>query len=74
MIWINVCCTENMQHNYQHFGLQTLIDLLAVETEKYTKAYINGDLKLVEQQRAIIEFLVQEINNRKQPAKTGNVH
>ncbi|WP_153825487.1 hypothetical protein [Niastella caeni] len=46
--------------------MQTLIDLLAEETQKYTKAFIGGNSKEVEQQRTIIDFLVQEINIRKQ--------
>jgi hypothetical protein len=62
-----------MHQDYQQSDLQTLIDLLAEETEKYTKAYIGGNSKLVEQQRTIIDFLVQEIKMRKQREKTGHV-
>ena len=54
-----------MDHNYQQLDLQTLIDLLAEETEKYTKAFIIGSLKESNQQRAIINALVEEINIRK---------
>lgn len=55
-----------MHHNYQQIDLQTLIDLLAEETQKYTKAYISGNPRDVDQQKAIIDALVQEINIRKQ--------
>jgi hypothetical protein len=54
-----------MHHNYQQLDLQTLIDLLAEETEKYTKAFVIGSLQESAQQRAIINALVDEINMRK---------
>ncbi|MBO9204943.1 MULTISPECIES: hypothetical protein [Niastella] len=57
-----------MHHNYQQLDLQTLIDLLAEETEKYTNAFIIGSLKESNQQRAIINALVEEINIRKNGA------
>lgn len=59
-------------HTYQQFDLQTLIDLLAEETEKYTKAFIIGSLKESSQQRAIINALVEEINIRKTGATVEN--
>ncbi|WP_205512784.1 hypothetical protein [Longitalea arenae] len=60
-----------MYQNYQQIELQTLIDLLAEETQKYTKAFISGNSKEVEQQRAIINALVEEITSRKKGV-TGN--
>ena len=57
-----------MHQNYQQSDLQTLIDLLAEETQKYTKAFSGGNSKEVEQQKAIIDALVLEINIRKQRA------
>jgi methyltransferase-like protein len=61
-----------MHNNYQQSDLQTLIDLLAEETEKYTKAFIIGSLKGSSQQRAIINALVEEINIRKNGAIVHN--
>lgn len=54
-----------MAHNYQLLDLQTLIDLLAEETEKYTKAFVTGSSKESAQHGAIINALVEEINIRK---------
>jgi hypothetical protein len=54
-----------MAHNFQQLDLQTLIDLLAEETEKYTKAFVIGSLKESAQHGAIINALVEEINIRK---------
>jgi hypothetical protein len=54
-----------MYQNYQQLDLQTLIDLLAEETQKYTKAFISGNAKEVDQQRILIDALVEEINTRK---------
>lgn len=54
-----------MHQNYQQLELQTLIDLLAEETQKYTKAFISGNPREVDQQRVIIDALVEEINTRK---------
>lgn len=54
-----------MAHNFQQLDLQTLIDLLAEETEKYTKAFVIGSLKESNQHGAIINALVEEINIRK---------
>ncbi|MFL5745631.1 MAG: hypothetical protein ACJ751_13250 [Niastella sp.] len=58
-----------MAHNYRQLDLQTLIDLLAEETEKYTKAFVNGSLKESDQHGANINALVEEINIRKR----GNI-
>jgi hypothetical protein len=60
-------------HTYQQLDLQTLIDLLAEETEKYTKAFIIGSLKESSQQRAIINAIVEEINVRKNGVIVQNV-
>jgi alpha-D-ribose 1-methylphosphonate 5-triphosphate synthase subunit PhnG len=54
-----------MHKNFQQFDLQMLIDLLAEETEKYTKAFISGDQKKTAKQKAVIDALVEEINIRK---------
>lgn len=54
-----------MYQNYQQLELHSLIDLLAEETQKYTKAFIGGNSKEVDQQRIIIDALVEEINTRK---------
>lgn len=62
-----------MHQKYQHLDLQTLVDLLAEETQKYTKAFINGKSDVVEQQRIIIDFLVEEINNRKRRAISDGI-
>ena len=56
---------EALLKNLQQQDLQTLIDLLAEETEKYTKAFFIGSLKESKQHRAIINALVEEINIRK---------
>lgn len=61
-----------MHHNYQQLDLQTLIDLLAEETEKYTKAFISGNLQDGTQHRATIDALVEEIHIRKRGAIIGN--
>jgi hypothetical protein len=61
-----------MHHNYQQFDLQTLIDLLAEETEKYTKAFISGRLQDGDYHREIIDSLVEEIHTRKQGAILPN--
>jgi hypothetical protein len=62
-----------MHHDYQQLDLQTLIDLLAEETQKYTKAFISGASTEVEKQRVIIDALVMEINNRKRNSFSENV-
>lgn len=62
-----------MDHTYQQQDLQTLIDLLAQETEKYTKAFAIGSSKESNQHRAIIDALIEEINIRKQREKVHKV-
>jgi hypothetical protein len=61
-----------MYENFQQFDLQTLIDLLAEETEKYTKAFISGDLKNTAEQRIVVDALVGEINIRKRRSISDN--
>ena len=55
-----------MDHNYQQLDFQSLIDLLATETEKYTKAFTSGDLKGTENYRTKVNALNEEIYQRKQ--------
>jgi len=55
-----------MYHNFHQLSLQKLIDLLAEETQKYTKAIRTSNSKEVDLQRSKIDFLVEEINSRKQ--------
>lgn len=54
-----------MHENLQQFDFQALIDLLAEETEKYTKAFISGDQKKTAEHRVVLDALVSEINFRK---------
>jgi hypothetical protein len=61
-----------MQYNYQQLDLQSLIDLLAEETEKHTRAFVCGSLKEIDQQRAVINALVEEILLRKRGAAFPN--
>jgi hypothetical protein len=55
-----------MDQNFQQLDLQSLIDLLAEETEKYTKAFISGNLLESAFHRAKMEALIAEIEQRKQ--------
>ena len=61
-----------MDHTYQQTDLQTLIDLLADETEKYTRAFAIGSLNESNQHKVIINALVEEINTRKQRETVRN--
>jgi len=61
-----------MEGYYQHLDLHSLLELLAEETEKYTKAFAIGSSKESNQYRAIIDALVEEINIRKQREKVHN--
>lgn len=54
-----------MDSNYQQLDLQTLFDLLAEETEKFTKAFISSKQGDLAQHKVIIE-LISEIKRRKQ--------
>lgn len=55
-----------MDQNFQQLDLPSLIDLLAEETEKYTKAFISGNLLEFAYHRAKMEALIAEIEQRKQ--------
>jgi hypothetical protein len=55
-----------MDLNYQHLDLQSLLDLLATETEKYTKAFISGDLTGAKNAKTKVDALITEIHQRKQ--------
>jgi hypothetical protein len=54
-----------MQPDFRPLELQTLIDLLAEETQKYTRAFISGNLRVTAIHRSTIDALVEEINRRK---------
>jgi hypothetical protein len=55
-----------MDFNYQHLDLQSLLDLLATETEKYTKAFIGGDSTGAKNAKTKVDALITEIHQRKQ--------
>lgn len=50
---------------YRRLDVQSLIDLLAIETEKYTKACVARVPAAIAYHKAIIDTLVIEINTRK---------
>lgn len=52
-------------HDYQQLDLQALIDLLATETQEYTRAFTRGELEEVKVKRIVIEALIAEIRLRK---------
>jgi hypothetical protein len=54
-----------MDQNFQQLDLQVLIDLLAEETQQYTKAFISGNQAETDLRRIIIDALVAEVNRRK---------
>lgn len=56
-----------IMENYQHIELQSLLDLLAEETEKYTKAFLSGNFQETAIYRIRINALIAEINQRKDP-------
>lgn len=55
-----------MDQNYQQLDLHLLLDLLAEETEKYTKAFISGDLTGTANSKTKVDALIEEIHQRKQ--------
>lgn len=67
--WCAICKTEGtkdyMQQHYRHLDLQTLIDLLARETESYTRALSSGKQAAIEIHKETIDALVAEIIHRK---------
>jgi hypothetical protein len=52
-------------HHYQHLDLQALIDLLAIETQEYTKAVSRGVQGEIAMRRTIMDSLIVEIKARK---------
>jgi hypothetical protein len=54
-----------MKSWYQQFEFQTLIDLLAEETEKYTRCFTSGKITEATDHKAAIDALVEEIKRRK---------
>ncbi len=52
-------------HHYQHLDLQALIDLLAIETQEYTKAFTRGAQQEIAMRRTVMESLIAEIKARK---------
>jgi hypothetical protein len=62
-----------MQHPFQPFDLQTLIDLLAEETQNYTRAFSSGNQLVAGIHKTTIDALVEEINRRKKDMVTGKV-
>ncbi|MCS3799341.1 hypothetical protein [Niastella sp. OAS944] len=63
--WRRVCDLKVMQPDFSPLELQVLIDLLAEETQKYTRAFISGNQQVTAIHRATIDALVAEINSRK---------
>ena len=62
-----------MQKGFQPADLQTLIDLLAEETQKYTRAFISGNQQVAAIHRSTIDALVEEINRRRNEKISGKV-
>jgi hypothetical protein len=64
-----------MDQNYQQLDLQALIDLLAEETQQYTRAFISGNQEETSIRKTIIDALVVEVNRRRkvnfQPPNAG---
>jgi hypothetical protein len=60
--------TTLMDQNFQQLDFPSLIDLLAEETKKYTKAFISGNLLESAYHRAKIDALIAEIVQRKPEA------
>lgn len=58
-----------MQPDFKAIELQTLIDLLAEETQKYTRAFISGNQLVAAIHRSTIDSLVEEINSRRNAAQ-----
>jgi hypothetical protein len=59
-----------MQPDFKAIELQTLIDLLADETQHYTRAFISGNQMVAAIHRSTIDSLVEEINRRRNAAQT----
>jgi|RhiMetdeSRZDD1v2_1073273.scaffolds.fasta_scaffold18748_6 hypothetical protein len=56
---------------YQQLDLQSLIELLAEETQLYTRAFIGGQTIEAAWHKATIDALVEEIKRRKNEPHTG---
>lgn len=54
-----------MQPDFRPLELQILLDLLAEETQKYTRAFTAGNMMVTAIHRDTIDALVDEINRRK---------
>ena len=54
-----------MDKNLRQLDFQTLIDLLAEETQRYTKAFTSGTQDEILLYKATTDNLVAEINRRK---------
>jgi hypothetical protein len=52
-------------HNYQQLDVQALIDLLATETQEYTRAFTRGAQNEIAVRKIVIEALISEIRRRK---------
>ena len=52
-------------HEYQQLDTQALIDLLAAETQEYTRAYSRGAQDEIAVRRIVMEALITEIKKRK---------
>jgi len=59
-----------MQPDFRPLELQTLIDLLAEETQKYTRAFTSGNHVVTAIHRSTIDALVEEINSRKKSSQS----
>lgn len=60
---------DSMQPDFKAIELQTLIDLLADETQQYTRAFICGNQVVAAIHRSTIDSLVEEINRRRNAAQ-----
>jgi hypothetical protein len=65
-----------MDQNYQQLDLQELLDLLARETQNFTKAFVHGMQEEILHYKATTDALVAEIRRRKKDVvlpPTGNL-
>ena len=53
---------------YQQLDLQALVDLLATETQEYTRAFARGAQEEIAVKRIAMESLIAEIKKRKKEA------
>jgi hypothetical protein len=52
-------------HPYQQLDLQALIDMLATETQEYTRAFTRGAQEEIAIRKIVIDALIAEIKRRK---------